>query len=104
MNMHSPRCPLCAATFADNLGGNNYEEDAVNKALPKSLYIAAATAAIVAFSYGTSAQDKKPPAKKPPACNSLQDESGCKARNDCIWVAESKDDKGKVKRKAYCRW
>jgi len=58
---------------------------------------------IVVVSYGASAQEKKAPAKKPAACNTLKDETACKARDDCNWVAESKDDKGKVKRKAYCR-
>jgi hypothetical protein len=81
----------------------NCEEDAVNKALSKGLCVAAAATAIAAFGYGTSAQDKKPSAKKPPACNSLKDEAACQARSDCGWVAESKDGKGKVKRKAYCR-
>ena len=61
----------------------------------------AATATVIAVvSYGASAQA---PAKKPPACNSVKDEGACRARNDCTWVSESKDDKGKVKRKAYCR-
>lgn len=66
-------------------------------------FIAATAVAIAGFSYDAYAQDKKAPAKKPPACNALKDEAACKGRNDCNWVAESKDDKGKVKRRAYCR-
>jgi anti-sigma-K factor RskA len=69
----------------------------------RSLSIAATVAIVGAFAFDASAQDKKAPAKQPPACNSLKDESACKARNDCNWVSESKDAKGKVKRKAYCR-
>ena len=42
--------------------------------------------------------------KKPPACKTIKAQAGCEARAaDCTWVAESKDDKGKVKAKAYCR-
>jgi hypothetical protein len=33
----------------------------------------------------------------------LTNEAACKAGKDCNWVAESKDDKGKAKQKAYCR-
>src|SRR5262245_12854340 len=79
------------------------EEIAMTNVLLKGLTVAATAAAIAAFSFGASAQDKKAPAKKPPACNSLKDEAACKARDDCNWVADSKDAKGKVKRKAYCR-
>jgi len=43
-------------------------------------------------------------APKPPACNTLKDETACKAREDCSWVKASVDSKtGKEKRKAYCR-
>jgi len=75
----------------------------VNKLLIRGIGLAATAALIVVVSYGASAQEKKAPAKKPAACNTLKDETACKARDDCNWVAESKDDKGKVKRKAYCR-
>ena len=75
----------------------------MNKLLLRGISLAATAAVIAVVSYGASAQDKKAPAKKPPACNTLKDETACKARNDCNWVAESKDAKGKVKRKAYCR-
>jgi hypothetical protein len=75
----------------------------VNKLLLRGISLAATAAVIAVVSYGASAQEKKAPAKKPPACNTLKAETACKARNDCNWVAESKDAKGKVKRKAYCR-
>ena len=42
--------------------------------------------------------------KAPPACKTIKAQAGCETRSaDCTWVAESKDDKGKVKAKAYCR-
>jgi hypothetical protein len=70
----------------------------------KTLGKAAAVALLAAFAFGATAQEKKAPtAKRPPACNALKVESDCRARTECNWVAESKDDKGKVKRKAYCR-
>jgi hypothetical protein len=66
----------------------------------------AAAAAFAVLSFGAQAQEKKvdpkAPAKKT-ACNSLKVQTGCEGRSDCNWVAETKDDKGKVKRKAYCR-
>jgi hypothetical protein len=84
---------------------------AVRKTLLKTLGISVATAALAVFAYGASAQEKKAePAKKPeaakkaPACKTIKAQAGCEARTaDCTWVAESKDDKGKVKAKAYCR-
>jgi hypothetical protein len=78
-------------------------ESAVNRGLLKSLSIGVTGVAIATFGYGAAAQDKKAPAKKPPACNTLKGDVACKARSDCNWVAESKDAKGKVKAKAYCR-
>jgi hypothetical protein len=90
------------------------ETTAVQKTLVKTLGISAAAAMLALFAYGASAQEKKmdPPkkaevAKKPaapPACKTIKAQAGCEARAaDCTWVAESKDDKGKVKAKAYCR-
>ena len=50
------------------------------------------------------AKPKKKAEPKPPACNTLKDETGCGAREDCTWVAASIDTKTqKEKRKAYCR-
>ena len=87
------------------------ETTAVQKTLVKTLGISAAAALLAMFAYGASAQEKKmdPPkkaeaAKKPPACKTIKAQAGCEGRSaDCSWVAESKDDKGKVKAKAYCR-
>jgi hypothetical protein len=61
--------------------------------------------ALAAFSNSTAAQEKKatiPAVKTARACNALGDEAACKTRSDCNWVAENKDDKGKLLRKAYC--
>jgi hypothetical protein len=84
------------------------ETTAVQKTLVKTLGISAAAAMLALFAYGASAQEKKaetakkPPA--PPACKTIKAQAGCETRTaDCTWVAESKDDKGKVKAKAYCR-
>jgi len=81
------------------------ETTAVQKTLLKTLGISASAALIAMFAYGASAQEKKPdPPKKAPACKTIKAQAGCEARAaDCGWVAESKDDKGKVKAKAYCR-
>ena len=88
------------------------ETMAVIKSTSRYLGISAAAAAVALFAYGAQAQEKKtapaPAAKtekteKKAACNSLKVQTGCEARTDCNWVAESKDDKGKVKKKAYCR-
>ena len=77
----------------------------MRKTLLKTLGISVATAALAVFAYGASAQEKKAEvAKKAPACKTIKAQAGCEARTaDCTWVAESKDDKGKVKAKAYCR-
>jgi hypothetical protein len=67
----------------------------------RTLGVAATAAVLAVFAIGASAQEKKAPAKRPPACSSLKAEADCSARADCNWVAESA--KGKVKHKAYCR-
>ncbi len=72
----------------------------------KMLQISAAALVLSAFAYGgvSAAEKKKEAAAKQPACNSLKDEKGCEARDDCTWVAAVTDKKsGKEKRKAYCR-
>jgi hypothetical protein len=72
----------------------------------KMLQMSAAALVLSAFAYGgvSAAEKKKEVAKAPPACNSLKDEKGCEARDDCTWVAAVTDKKsGKEKRKAYCR-
>ena len=88
------------------------ETTAVQKTLVKTLGISAAAALVAMFAYGASAQDaakkmdppkKEAAAKKPPACKTVKAQATCEGRDDCSWVAESKDDKGKVKAKAYCR-
>ena len=90
------------------------ETTPVQKTLVKTLGISVAAVAFALLAFGASAQEKKvEPAKKaetakkpapPPACKTIKAQAGCEARAaDCTWVAESKDDKGKVKAKAYCR-
>jgi hypothetical protein len=59
-----------------------------------------AAVVLLAASFGNVSAETAP---KPPACNTLKDESACKSRDDCQWVAASVDSKGKEKRKAYCR-
>jgi hypothetical protein len=82
------------------------ETTAVHKTLVKTLGISVATAALALMAYGAQAQTakKEPVAKKPAACKTIKGQADCEARSaDCTWVAESKDAKGKVKAKAYCR-
>ena len=75
------------------------------------LGVSAATVALALFAYGAQAQEKKmePPKtapkteKKQVACNTLKTQQPCEARSDCNWVGETKNDKGKVTKKAYCR-
>jgi len=79
----------------------------VTKLLSK-VGISAAAVALAAFAYAAQAQQKAPDKAAPkaaaqPKCKTLKQQQGCEARSDCSWVAESKDAKGKVKAKAYCR-
>ncbi len=72
------------------------------------LGISAATVALALFTYGAQAQQKAPEKAAPkaaaqPKCTTIKQQAGCEGRTDCSWVAESKDAKGKVKAKAYCR-
>jgi hypothetical protein len=72
------------------------------------LGISAAAAALALFAYGAQAQQKAPEKAAPkaaaqPKCKTIKQQAGCEGRTDCSWVAESKDAKGKVKAKAYCR-
>jgi hypothetical protein len=78
----------------------------MNNPVQKLLGAAAIAAVVASFAYsgGVSAEEKKKGEPKPPACNSLKDEAGCVARDDCTWVHASIDSKTqKEKRKAYCR-
>ena len=81
------------------------ESTTVNTTLGRIFGISAATLALTVFGYAAQAQKKdeaKKPAK-PVACSKLKDEAACKMRDDCEWVAEVKDAKGKVKKKAACK-
>ena len=60
-----------------------------------------AAVVLLAATFGNVSAETAP---KPPACTTLKEESACKAREDCQWVAAVVDSKtGKEKRKAYCR-
>ena len=60
-----------------------------------------AAVVLLAASFGNVSAETAP---KPPACTTLKEESACKAREDCQWVAAVVNSKtGKEKRKAYCR-
>jgi len=69
--------------------------------------MSAAAIVLTALAFGSvmaETQEKKKADPKPPACNTLKEEDGCKAREDCQFIAASIDSKTqKVKRKAYCR-
>src|SRR5262245_5237561 len=69
----------------------------------KVLHLAAAAPVIAALATGTAAQEKPAPASERPACITLKVERDCLARTDCSWLDETKDAKGRVKRRAYCR-
>jgi hypothetical protein len=72
----------------------------------KLLQLSAAALLLSAFAHGgvSAAEKKKEAAKAAPACNSLKEDKGCEAREDCTWVAAVTDKKsGKEKRRAYCR-
>ena len=66
---------------------------------------ASAAAGVLLLGVAAFAQDAaKKPAKAKSACNVLTEETACKAKDDCRWVAALMDAKtGKQKRKAYCR-
>lgn len=79
----------------------------------KTLIAAAAAAMMMTLGYSALAQEKKAPAPAPAAktapakpksaCNAVATEAACKADSTCQWIAALVDDKGKQKRKAYCR-
>lgn len=86
------------------------EMTAVSTFITKGL-VTAATLAVLLIGYGVQAQapatkeaaPKAAAAKKQPACKTVKAQATCEGRTECQWVAESKDAKGKVKAKAYCR-
>ena len=85
----------------------------MHKTLVRTFGVSVAAAVFALIGYAAQAQapapkkdEPKAAAKKtpaPPKCNTLKAQAGCETRTDCSWVAESKDAKGKVKAKAYCR-
>ncbi len=87
------------------------EMNAVSTTCTRGLGLSGAALALVLLGFGAVAQTPQTSpapkattaAKKPPACKTVKAQAGCEERADCSWVAESKDAKGKVKAKAYCR-
>jgi hypothetical protein len=87
------------------------EMNAVSTICTRGLGLSGAALALLLL--GLSAQAQTPPktdtapktaaTKKPAACKTLKAQAGCEERTECSWVGESKDAKGKVKAKAYCR-
>jgi hypothetical protein len=88
------------------------EMNAVSTIWTRGLGFSGAALALLLLGLSAQAQTPKtdaPPkttatkAKKPAACKTVKAQAGCEERTDCSWVGESKDAKGKVKAKAYCR-
>jgi hypothetical protein len=87
------------------------EMNAVSTICMRGLGLSGAALALVLLGFGAAAQTtpktdtapKAAAAKKQPACKTVKAQAGCEERSDCSWVGESKDAKGKVKAKAYCR-
>ena len=77
----------------------------MNISLGKIFGISAAAVALTVFGFTAQAQMKKEDkaAPKPPACSKIKDAVACKARDDCVWTDEVKNDKGKVTKKATCK-
>jgi hypothetical protein len=70
----------------------------------KSLGALAAAAVLVAGASVYAQEAAKKPVKAKSACNTLTEETACKANDSCRWIAAIMDAKtGKQKRKAYCR-
>jgi hypothetical protein len=69
--------------------------------------VSAAAVALTVLGFTAQAQMKKEDAAKkpppPPACSKIKDAAACKARDDCVWSDEVKNDKGKVTKKAACK-
>jgi hypothetical protein len=77
-------------------------EAGVERKVFSALAISAIAIVMAAFAYGTVVAEEKKKAE--PACRTVKDESACKAREDCSWVAAVIDPKTqKQKRRAYCR-
>lgn len=76
----------------------------MNISLGRIFGISAAAVALTVFGFTAQAQKKEDKAApKPPACSKIKDGAACKARDDCVWTDEVKDDKGKVKKKGSCK-
>jgi hypothetical protein len=81
-------------------------------ALGKALAASATIAALALFAFAAQAQQKAPEKAEPTAktakpksvCNSITEETACKANATCTWIAAVMDKQsGKQKRRAYCK-
>jgi len=89
---------------ADNGATAEARRSAMNQMVRSHVCTLGSVAIVIAFANESKAQDKKPaPPEKWATCSSLKKEDACNAGRNCSWVAERKDEKGTVKRKAYCR-
>jgi len=74
------------------------------KTSAKLLGVAAAVAVLLVGASGMAQDAAKKPGKTKSACNAITEETACKAKDSCRWIAAIMDEKtGKPKRKAYCR-
>ena len=74
------------------------------KTSAKLLGVAAAVAVLLVGASGMAQDAAKKPGKTKSACNAITEETACKAKDTCRWIAAIMDEKtGKPKRKAYCR-
>lgn len=72
------------------------------KAIAKLLGVSATAVLLVGASGLAQDAGNKPKTKI--ACNAITEETACKAKDSCRWIAAIMDQKtGKQKRKAYCR-
>ena len=71
--------------------------------LRKAFGLSATAVALSVFGFAAQAQMKEAKPAAPPACAKVKDEATCRARSDCDFVAEVKDAKGKVTKKAACK-
>ena len=74
------------------------------KTSAKLLGVAAAVAVLLVGASGMAQDAAKKPGKTKSACNAITEETACKAKDSCRWIAAIMDETtGKPKRKAYCR-
>ena len=74
------------------------------RAIAKLLGASSAVVVLLVGASGMAQDAAKKPGKTKSACNAITEETACKAKDSCRWIAAIMDEKtGKPKRKAYCR-